>query len=78
MMNSIIPEDYGRDEAFKNPMVRLYGKGPAGKKCKNCKHLYLKELAGRYFKCALRIDTNGLGSDHRVNWHACKMFEEKE
>jgi len=74
---SFISQNFGYDEAYKNPMVKLYGKGPGGKKCRDCKHLYVKEWDKRYYKCALRINTNGPGTDHRANWHACGKFVEK-
>jgi hypothetical protein len=61
-----------------NPMLRVYGAGPEGAKCGSCAHLRVKELAGRYFKCALRGDTNGPGTDHRVRWPACSKFEERQ
>ena len=60
-----------------NPMVKTYGYGPEGKRCKHCSHLFKKQYAGTYYKCDLRFNTNGPGSDHRVNWSACGKFEER-
>lgn len=58
-----------------NPCVRLYGPGPAGEKCKNCR-LFLRRGGNTqtYFKCLLRGVTSGPASDHRANWAACKRF----
>jgi hypothetical protein len=56
-----------------NPMVRSYG--PA--KCKTCKHLFAKRWDKTYNKCALRGNTNGAGTDHRVRWKACAKYEEE-
>lgn len=59
-----------------NPMLRN-GYGPEGKKCKHCTHLIRKDFHSKvYYKCFYRGDTNGAGTDHRVNWPACKLFEE--
>jgi hypothetical protein len=58
-----------------NPMVRSFGYGPEEKRCKHCSHLFKKQYAGTYYKCDLRINTNGQGTDHRVNWSACSKFE---
>ncbi len=77
-MSTLIPPDFGLDLAYKNPLVRIFGKGPEGRKCKECKHLFVKQYASRYYKCALRVDTNGPGSDHRANYPACSKFQPKE
>jgi hypothetical protein len=59
-----------------NPMVRAFGEGPEGVKCKNCIHLYAKVYhPNRYYKCDFRKDTNGAGTDHRVNWQSCRKYE---
>lgn len=70
-------ESHPAPKGKQNPMLRRYGAGPDGKKCKTCRHLYCKEFAGRYYKCDLRGDTNGAGTDHRVNWPACGRHEEE-
>jgi hypothetical protein len=57
-----------------NPMLASYGVGPEGAKCGGCSHLFVKEWAGRYFKCDLRGNTNGPGTDHRVRWPACGRY----
>lgn len=58
-----------------NPMIWAYGFGQDGKRCKHCSYLHKKQFAGTYYKCELRGDTNGSGTDHRVNWAACSKFE---
>lgn len=58
-----------------NPMLRL-GPGPEGKKCKTCMHLVVKQFSKNYYKCRYRGDTNGPGTDHRVNWPACTLYAE--
>lgn len=60
-----------------NPCVDVYGKGPEGKKCKDCIHLYAKQYSKRYYKCELRKNTNGPRTDHRVYWPACGKHEEE-
>lgn len=59
-----------------NPMVRRHGRGPEGETCRSCRHLAAKQFnARRYYKCEWRGDTNGQGTDHRLKWHACRLFE---
>lgn len=58
-----------------NPMLAVYGVGPVDAQCRDCMHLRVKEWAGRYFKCLLRGDTNGPGTDHRLRWPACGKYE---
>lgn len=71
------PEEY-HDSAFENPMVVKYGKGPEGEKCKNCEHLYFRQYNRRFYKCRLRGDTHGPGTDHQVGHHACSFFKERQ
>jgi hypothetical protein len=59
-----------------NPCLRVFGAGPDDKQCKTCAHLFYKEEDKRYYKCELRGDTNGPGTDHRVRWPACAKYEE--
>lgn len=62
-----------------NPCVWTWGPGPEGKRCKTCARLTWHNSAGRrYYKCALRGNTHGAGTDHRVNWPACGKYEEGE
>lgn len=68
-----------KDGSFvSNPLVRLFGKGPQGARCKGCKHLHTKKHGKRYFKCLLRPGTVNACSpkrDHRANWWACGKYE---
>lgn len=59
-----------------NPCVRTFGLGPDGAKCKTCQRLLGRRFAKTYYKCALREETRGAGSDHRVNWPACGQYLE--
>ncbi|MFD2172410.1 hypothetical protein [Tumebacillus lipolyticus] len=61
-----------------NEMVRAYGAGPTGARCKTCRYLLVKHFSGKYFKCAFRKLTNGPGTDHRANWRACSKYEREE
>lgn len=66
------------DAAHFNPMVRAYGRHEdPDLRCKNCKYLFYKQFARRYYKCDLRGNTNGTGTDHRKHWPACKKHEER-
>jgi hypothetical protein len=59
-----------------NPMVRLFGPGPAGTLCKTCVHLRRHRQANVWHKCDLRINTGGRATDHRSRWPACGKYEE--
>ena len=78
-----VPEDdAGRNTftraAIGNPMVKAYGRyWEDNVRCKDCKHLFYKQYANRYYKCELRGDTGGAGTDHRKYWPACMKFEKK-
>lgn len=62
-----------------NPMVRLYDRGPNGKKCKECKFLLrLYHHNKTYIKCEKRGVTHGKGTDYRVRWEACSKFEQEQ
>jgi hypothetical protein len=58
-----------------NPCRRLLGKGPDGARCKTCSHLQALRYANTYYKCDLRLNTSGPGTDHRVNWLACASYQ---
>jgi hypothetical protein len=61
-----------------NPLLAVHGPGPEGATCAGCRFLYRKDYrAGEYFKCSLRGDTNGAGTDHRASWPACGKFEQR-
>lgn len=70
-----------RDGSYvSNPLVRLYGNGPDGARCKGCAHLVAKERGKTYYKCRLRAGTwekCSPQSDHRCNWWACAKYQEK-
>lgn len=59
-----------------NPMVALHGEQRPFK-CAECAHLYYKQFSKKYYKCALRKNTNGPATDHQVNWPACGKFKLK-
>lgn len=62
-----------------NPMVRLYNKGPVGKRCRDCKFLIrLYHHNQTYLKCEKRGITHGSGTDCRAKWEACSKFEQEE
>jgi len=61
-----------------NEMVRIFGKGPQGAKCRTCKYLKRKTRGRTYFKCQYRSDTNGPGTDHRAGWDACALYKERD
>jgi hypothetical protein len=47
-----------------------------GFKCGGCAHIFRKKHnAGEYFKCDRHGDTDGPGTDHRLYWPACGLFE---
>lgn len=60
-----------------NPCIAAYGRDVMGRSCKFCTHLYAHKHSRVYWKCDLRKDTHGPGSDHRVNWPACGKYERK-
>ena len=54
----------------------VFGPGPSGVTCSMCAHLRrVGGTAGRYWKCALRRNTSGAATDHRVRWPACGRYE---
>lgn len=59
-----------------NPMVVRFGKHPNAK-CKTCRFLFVKRYDKSYYKCINRGNTNGSGTDHRVRWDACSLYQEK-
>ena len=60
---------------YGNPCIAVYGDGPPGAKCKTCELLYRQSgTAKTYYKCELRRNTRGPGTDHRVNWPACGKY----
>lgn len=51
------------------------GTGPAGKKCKDCKHFIRRSLAKTYFKCGMGKVTGGKATDIKATAPSCKLFE---
>jgi hypothetical protein len=61
-----------------NPLRYTKGPGPEGATCGRCAHLSrVHHNAGSYLKCALYGDTRGPGSDYRLKWDACALYEER-
>lgn len=60
-----------------NPLLKVYGNGPEGKKCGECVHQFFREFASRYSKCDLRKITGSPKSDHSSRFPACGKFELK-
>jgi hypothetical protein len=59
-----------------NPLIARFGAGPTGKTCATCTHLQAKDYhARRYYKCDLRGNSNGSGTDHRKKWLACGQYK---
>jgi hypothetical protein len=50
---------------------------PRNETCGTCDHLRQKETGARltFYKCSLRGDTNGPGTDCRKKWPACEKWE---
>ena len=62
-----------------NPMVRRHGPGPEGKTCKTCRRMVAGpgEHQRTYWKCERRGISAGQGTDHRMKWPACRLYEEE-
>lgn len=56
-----------------NPMTAVYGKKPDGEECGDC--VFFRRGRKSYHKCLKRGVTNGAGTDHRVHWPACGLYE---
>ena len=62
--------------AEKNPMARVQGYFDGETKCKKCRFMSYRQPGNKkYFKCKKRGISRGAGTDHRVNWLACKLYE---
>lgn len=57
-----------------NPCIRVYGPGPEDTFCRTCARVSVRRYSKNYFKCALREETRGAGSDHRLSWPACGQY----
>lgn len=53
------------------------GKGPEGKKCRDCEHFARMRMSKTYFKCQRmeRFWTNGKATDIQATAPACEWFE---
>jgi hypothetical protein len=58
-----------------NPMVRIYGPGPEGRQCRECRFMEANVHSRTYWKCGKRRNTNGPATDHRRRWPGCRLFE---
>lgn len=59
-------------------MWQKHGPGPEGKTCKGCIRLRGHRTAGgrTYYKCLVYGVSSGPGTDWRLRWPACGLFEE--
>lgn len=51
------------------------GRGPEGKRCKDCKNFVRLEYAKTYFKCGLTNYTGGKATDIKATSPSCQYFE---
>lgn len=60
-----------------NPMVIRHGRGPEGARCRTCRRTVPSRFgsARTYWKCERRGITHGQGTDHRLKWNACRLYE---
>lgn len=67
------------DQAKKIDRMHLAHGTTEGRACGDCKHLYRHQgdYAGHYFKCHQYGYTNGPGTDWRLKWAACGLFEQR-
>ncbi len=45
--------------------------------CKTCRHLFCHGHTRNYYKCRKSKITRGAGTDWRVSWPACGLYEER-
>lgn len=69
----LFPLDGLAGSADPNPMIRRHGRGPDGRTCRQCRHAV---AADTYWKCRRRSVSRSHGTDHRLWWNACRLFEE--
>lgn len=60
-----------------NPMVRRHGRGPESRYCATCAHIRRVSPTGNrtYVKCYRRGVSRSYGTDHRLKWNACRLYE---
>jgi len=84
-MNSLIPQEWiekaeqaqlDANGGFKkpNPCIAKFGRGPEGRKCKDCAILRRRQYSKTYIKCMARGDTASVATDHLAGWPACIRF----
>lgn len=62
----------------RNLMVRKFGLGPDGVRCKSCRFLVSRRPGqNSYWKCEKRGITGGPATDHRVRYDACALYQER-
>ncbi|AUD00969.1 hypothetical protein [Spirosoma pollinicola] len=60
-----------------NPLIPVYGEGPAGKKCKDCQFQFFRQYAKSYSKCEKREVSSSPKTDHNSRYQACGLFQPK-
>jgi hypothetical protein len=55
-------------------MLKMYGDGPDGAKCKTCIHLERHRWGSYWLKCGLQRPTGPAG-DWQARWPACGKWE---
>ncbi|MCP4244239.1 MAG: hypothetical protein GY772_27145 [bacterium] len=44
-------------------------------RCQGCRHVVRRRRSSTYIKCGLREHTRGPGTDVRLKWRACSLYE---
>lgn len=57
-----------------NPCINKFGRGPEGRKCKDCALLRRRSFSKTYIKCIAHGDTASAKTDHLAGWPACIRF----
>lgn len=71
-----LPLEQAQKVVRSNPLIPVYGKGPAAYRCGDCVHLFrVGGIASHVLKCDLRRRTSGAATDHRAKWPTCGRFE---
>ncbi len=59
-----------------NPMIAFHGKAEGFFSCRECEWITRENYGKKtYYKCDKRGYSRGAGTDHRMNWDACGLFE---
>jgi len=69
---------FGPTSQERNPCVRVWGRGPEGKRCKTCSHLVTRQYGRTYYKCDLRKMSACSATDHGCAWNACAKYVEAD